>query len=274
MDDSLAAGYLARLGLDGVSVDAAGLAALQAAHLVAVPFENLDVWAGREVRCDETWTLSKVVERRRGGWCFELNGAFAALLEHLGFRVTRLAATVLLVDPSPFPDHLTIRVDLDRPWLVDVGFGVGTPRRPLPLDDLGPHHGGVSPYRLVGDEGHVVVERRRVRDGAWERCFRLEGSVDLPDLESSSRRLRESDNQFTAAPFATRALDAAAARVTWNDGRLVVRRPGSEVTALTPDPAATLRRWFWIDESLPVSSQDPACSSSATSSSGTSYHSE
>ena len=224
--------------------DIDGLASLQAAHLIAVPFENLDVWAGQMVRCDEAWVLDKIVARGRGGCCFELNGGFAALLDHAGFAVTRLAATVLLDDTqSPLPDHLTLRVELDRPYLVDVGFGVGTPRRPVPFAAFDPHNGGPSLYRFTGGD---IVERRRNRDGSWERCFRIEHAVELADLEPSSAYLQSTDNVFTAAPFATRALDDTTARVTWNRDRLVIHRDGSETITAQPDPESTLREWFGI----------------------------
>ncbi len=241
-------GYLARIGVTACpKIDRNGLATLQAAHLIAVPFENLDVHAGRDVSCDAERAVAKVVERRRGGWCFELNGAFAVLLEHLGFTVRRLAATVLLGEPTPIPDHLTLVVTVDRPYLVDVGFGSGTPRRPLPLDDPGPHHGGSGLYRFTTDGGQRVLERRRRRDGTWERCFRFDDApVTLADLEPSARHLATTDNRFTASPFATRALDDAAGRVTWNDGRLLIRRTGSELVTPTPDDRATLERWFGI----------------------------
>ncbi len=134
--------YLARIGLEGSGdVDFASLERLQRAHLTAVLFETLDVFHRRGVRTDSKWSVEKVVERHRGGWCFELNGAFAALLEAIGYQVTLLGAVVLLEGDDGQASHLTLRVDLDRPYLVDVGFGDGF-ARPLPLDDLGPHDGG------------------------------------------------------------------------------------------------------------------------------------
>ena len=92
-----------------------------------MPFENLDISAGRRIAIDEDAFVRKVVEERRGGFCYELNGAFAALLRAMGFRVTLLSARVPRTDGSHGPefDHLAIRVDLDDPWLADVGFGDG-----------------------------------------------------------------------------------------------------------------------------------------------------
>jgi N-hydroxyarylamine O-acetyltransferase len=101
------------------------LRSLHRAHLFTVPFENLDIHLGREIVCDESRILRKIVSERRGGFCYELNGAFAALLRALGFRVTLLSCRVARQDESYGPefDHLTLRVDLEEPWLADVGFG-------------------------------------------------------------------------------------------------------------------------------------------------------
>src|SRR5207249_5607863 len=98
---------------------------LHRAHLFAIPFENLDIAFGGEIICDEDAFLRKIIERHRGGFCYELNGAFAALLRSLGFQVSLLSARVPREDGSESPefDHLTLRVDLEEPWLADVGFG-------------------------------------------------------------------------------------------------------------------------------------------------------
>ena len=117
--------YLERIGVDEpVTVDLAGLTLLQERHLATVPFENLSIHLGEPIVLSEERLLEKVVGRRRGGFCYELNGAFAALLRSLGFEVTLLAARVFTpVGLGPPYDHMTLRVDLDEPWLADVGFG-------------------------------------------------------------------------------------------------------------------------------------------------------
>jgi N-hydroxyarylamine O-acetyltransferase len=74
---------------------------------------------------DQEAFVRKIVEHNRGGFCYELNGAFSMLLQALGFQVTLLSARVPLADGSDSPefDHLTLRVDLNEPWIADVGFG-------------------------------------------------------------------------------------------------------------------------------------------------------
>ena len=118
--------YLARITYDGPrDPTIATLRRLHRAHLLAVPFENLSIHRGERIELDESWILDKIVERRRGGFCYELNGAFSALLRALGFRVDRLAARVYGAGGEPgIPyDHMALRVRLERDWLADVGFG-------------------------------------------------------------------------------------------------------------------------------------------------------
>jgi N-hydroxyarylamine O-acetyltransferase len=125
VDDTTARTYLARIGAsmpDAPTRDA--LAELMARHLGSVPFENLSIHLAEPVSLDEPALVDKIVSRRRGGFCYELNGAFAMLLRHLGYDVTLLAARVYGGGGAgPLFDHLTLRVDLEQPWLVDVGFG-------------------------------------------------------------------------------------------------------------------------------------------------------
>jgi N-hydroxyarylamine O-acetyltransferase len=117
--------YLARISYSpGTTPTPETLRSLHRAHMVSVPFENLDISLGRPIVCDEPAFLRKIVDQLRGGFCYELNGAFAWLLRELGFKVTMLSARVPRADGSASPefDHLALRVDLDEPWLADVGF--------------------------------------------------------------------------------------------------------------------------------------------------------
>ncbi|PWT88955.1 MAG: acetyltransferase [Acidobacteria bacterium] len=118
--------YLNRIGYRGhPEPNLQTLAELQLLHLRTVPFENLDIHLGRQIVLDYDLLFDKVVRQRRGGFCYELNGTFGQLLSRLGFRVTMLSAGVAHETGGFGPDfdHMTLRVDLDEPWLVDVGFG-------------------------------------------------------------------------------------------------------------------------------------------------------
>lgn len=101
------------------------LALLQLKHLTTVPFENLDILSGRKIECTQEHFLEKIVTRHRGGFCYELNGAFSWLLRKLGFNITVVSARVKC-DAGGFGpefDHFTIIAHLDEDYLVDVGFG-------------------------------------------------------------------------------------------------------------------------------------------------------
>jgi N-hydroxyarylamine O-acetyltransferase len=100
---------------------------LHARHQLAVPFENLSIHLGEPIVLDEDSLFDKIVRRRRGGFCYELNGTFALLLEALGAQVSRVAARVYgEAGLGPPFDHLALIVrpaDGSGPWLADVGFG-------------------------------------------------------------------------------------------------------------------------------------------------------
>lgn len=239
--------YLGRLGLESQpTIDVAGLEQLQRAHLTRVPFENLDVFHRRGVSTSADWSVPKIVERGRGGWCFELNGAFAALLEELGFEVKRLAATVLHGGRSPIPTHLTIEVALDRPYLVDVGFGDSF-IKPLPLDSPGPHDGGTGQFGFSFHDGNVTLvfddgQGNQVEQYRFDREPR-----SLTDFDEASLWLQtEPGLQWTVSPFATRLIDGGPDRVTLLSDRIKVRRGGlwTEQQVEAGDWSETLDLWF------------------------------
>lgn len=127
--------YLERVGWTAPVVpDLATLSALQRAHVEAIPFENLDVQFGRPPGRDPEAIFAKLVNARRGGWCYEMNGLFGRMLEEIGFAVTPLSAGVMRQVRGDFAlgSHLCLMVSLDRDYLVDVGFGATLPE-PMPI---------------------------------------------------------------------------------------------------------------------------------------------
>lgn len=126
MDADQVQAYLERIGASAPAVaDAQALRELHLKHLMAVPFENLSIHLGEPVVLDPDALYDKIVRRRRGGFCYELNGLFARLLEALGFSVSLLSAKVFAPDGTLGPpfDHMVVLVELDQQWLADVGFG-------------------------------------------------------------------------------------------------------------------------------------------------------
>jgi len=126
--------YLKRIGYAAApAADASTLRGLHRAHAATIPFENLDIVLGRTIDLDLGHVQDKLVHHRRGGYCFEHNLLFAAVLERLGYEVTRLAARVQPARPGP-RTHMLLRVVADGdPWLADVGFGASL-IEPLPLE--------------------------------------------------------------------------------------------------------------------------------------------
>ncbi|OCC03997.1 arylamine N-acetyltransferase [Labrys sp. WJW] len=127
--------YLIRIGVTRpVSLDANGLTRLHRAHLTAFTWEALDAFMGWPSSIAPAAAFAKMVEGRRGGWCYEMNGLFGAALAALGFRVTRLCGGVnrAILGDVAIGNHLTLRVDLDRPYLAEVGLADGI-IEPVPL---------------------------------------------------------------------------------------------------------------------------------------------
>ena len=204
------------------------LAGLQLAHLVTVPFENLHVFHHRGVRTDVEWSYPKIVERKRGGWCFEVNGCFGALLRAVGFDVDYISCNVWNEPDGwgpPF-DHLglVVRIDGER-WFADVGFGDNC-LVPLPIRD-GEH---ASTPRLahveVADGAFELTEL--TPDGGWLKQLRGElRPVQLAEFEPRSEYLEHApDLGWSTKPFATRALDGDGSRLTLRRG-VLRQRTGS-----------------------------------------------
>ena len=243
-----AVAYLSRIGLSGpIGPGLDELERLQRAHLTSVAFENLDVFYRRGVHTNVAWSVPKIVDAGRGGWCYELNGAFANLLEMLGFKVKLLGATVVLgPEPLATPDHLALEVVLDRPYLVDVGFGDSF-TRPLPLDAEGPHDGGTGEFSFAFDDGATTLIAAG-DDGKPEPQYRFGANPHVAsDFDASSFRLQnEPGLRWTEQPFATRLLDGGPDRVTLLSDRIKFRRGGQWTEELVAEEnwAATLDRWF------------------------------
>lgn len=153
--------YLNRIGLNAApDVTPAGLAQVQRAHRLAIPFENLDIPLGCGIALDRAAVFEKLVHRRRGGYCFEQNGLFEDALRALGFSVRPLLARVLLGMETGVVAPLTHQLELvtfaGEDWIADAGFG-GSFCPPMPLAE-----GQSGP----GPDG--TVHRLRRADGsAW-----------------------------------------------------------------------------------------------------------
>jgi N-hydroxyarylamine O-acetyltransferase len=179
--------YFQRIGHTGTRVPTlATLRALQARHTLAIPFENLDTLAGRPVRLDLESLQGKLVQARRGGYCFEQNTLFREVLAALGFDVTALSARVVWERPAEEVrprTHMLLLVKLgEGEYLTDVGFGGLTPTAPLRLESdveqLTPH----ETFRVIRFERDFAVQAR-VR-GEWKPLYRFDLQAQAPvDIE-------------------------------------------------------------------------------------------
>lgn len=215
-------GYLKRINYSGsLSPTAATLRALQIAHLLAVPFENLSIHAGEPIVLEEDALFRKIVDGRRGGFCYEANGLFAGLLRALGFDVVMLAAGVAKKEGGfgPTFDHMTLMVTLADRWLVDVGFGDSF-LEPLLLDDRGEQVQGTRAFRIDTD-GPYLILMRRDDAGNWEPQYRFTlQPYTFADYEEMCRFHQTSpDSHFTKGRICSLATESG--RITLSDMRLI-----------------------------------------------------
>jgi N-hydroxyarylamine O-acetyltransferase len=239
--------YLARIAYAWPREPTVGvLRAVHSAHLYAVPFENLSIRRGDGVVLDEKALFDKIVRRRRGGFCYELNGLFSALLQALGFRVVQVAGRVG-VNGIPF-DHMALIVQLDEPLLADVGFGDSF-LAPLSVESRDPQDGGDGRrYRIADTEdGGLLLSRER--DGTWERqyAFTLETWPLSAYADGCRYHSTSPQSHFTQKTVVSRATETG--RITLSERRLIVTERGiRRETELADDAAVAdaLRELFGL----------------------------
>ncbi len=228
--------YLGRIGWSGPPPvpSSTALRALHEAHVGAVPFENLDVLLGRPIRLDLESLFAKLVAQRRGGYCFEQNTLFLAVLEALGFQAAPLAARVRLGSVEPRPrTHMLLRVELaEGPFLADVGFGGDGPLHPVPLEAGRETWAGAAGWRLRSED-ELWVLQGSADAGEWTDlyAFTLERQLAV-DYEMA--------NHYTSTHPHSRFVRNLVVQRSWRDRRVlllnrerVVRRgAGAESTAV------------------------------------------
>jgi len=168
--------YLRRIGFDGAPTPTLDvLGRLIERHASTIPFENIDVLAKRVPSLDLAALQRKLVQHRRGGYCFEQGSLFGAALRQAGFIVHGLEARVragVPADRITGRTHMALRVTLDNvDYLVDVGFGGQAPLAPLKLGMAGPQAAAGSVYRLADADGGSLLQLE-THDG-WIDCYLL-----------------------------------------------------------------------------------------------------
>jgi N-hydroxyarylamine O-acetyltransferase len=242
--------YLKRINYRGPLLpSAATLRELQLAHLQSVPFENLSIHSNEPIVLENEALFEKVVERLRGGFCYELNGLFAALLRALGFKVEMLSAGVATADGSFSPDfsHMTLLVELDQRWLVDVGFGDSF-REPLLLDSDDEQSQGERAYRIIADgEGRIMSQRNSGGEWTDQYRFTLQSRVYAEYAAMCHFHQTSPESHFTRGRICS--LATAGGRISLSEMRLITTN-GTERQELDlstdEEYASSLRENFGI----------------------------
>lgn len=177
--------YLARIGLRGHP----GFAELHRAHVSRILFENLDPLVGIAVSLEPDAIARKLVDHRRGGYCFEHNLLFMRALEALGATVEPMLARVRHGVPASTVNpltHLLLRVDYEGElWHADVGFGQGTLLEPIPFGPGGPYAQSGWTYRVVAEEELLVLQT--ADEGAWRDLYAFRPEpAPMIDIEVSN----------------------------------------------------------------------------------------
>ena len=209
-----------------VKPDAETLRGLHLAHMLNIPFENLDIGLKRPIQLSEEALWRKIVVNKRGGFCYELNGLFARLLQEIGFDVTYLNARVFNQEGKPGIefDHLALLVtipSLPTRWLADVGFGDSS-NQPLSLEERGEQVQGLRAYRLEQTpEGYILWQKNY--DDSWERqyFFDLTPRKFPEDYEAGCTYHQTSPkSSFTRGSIVSRATPDG--RISLEDGWFII----------------------------------------------------
>lgn len=241
--------YLERINYHGPTIPSAEtLRSLQLAHLQKVPFENLSIHAGESIVLEDGALFAKIVERRRGGFCYECNGLFAALLRALGFDVAMLSAEVANTQggySQPF-DHMTLMVSGPQRWLVDVGFGDSF-LEPLLLEERSEQVERERAYKIVDEDGYLILMRRDLNTWTPQYRFTLLPHHYEDFAEMCRYHQTSSESHFTQKRICSRATESG--RITLSEMRLIETRYDERherVLANQQEYDAALRQHFGI----------------------------
>jgi len=247
--------YLERINYKGpVKPNAQTLYDLHLAHMLAVPFENLDIGLNRPIHLNEQSIWDKIITNKRGGFCYELNGLFAWLLQEIGFNVTYLNARVYNQegDLGLDFDHLTLLVQIPGQsdhWLADVGFGDSF-TEPLRFEEQGAQRQSLRAYKLEQTSDGFVVWQKSY-DGAWERqyFFDLEShSFPLEYTTACQYHQTSPKSSFTRGSIISKATPDG--RISLEDKRLITTTNGiktEQTVTADKEYRSLLKEYFGVE---------------------------
>lgn len=234
--------YLQRIHYHGSTAPTVDtLRGIHRAHLLTVPFENLDIHRNKSIVLDEAALFEKIVVNRRGGYCYELNGLLASLHRALGFDVTMFSSNVIHGGIPAEIDHLTLLIQLDDRIIVDVGFGDSS-RLPLRLEEGGEQYGVGQRYRFTQVDGRWTLWSGADNNG-WYDEYSFDVAMTpltLHDFENANRYYQTSpESYFVQGRICSRATDDG--RISLTGDSLIVTRNGQREETPIADEQAFVR---------------------------------
>lgn len=224
--------YCQRIGYTGSrEVSPATLHGLHLAHTHTVPFENLDIHLGQPLSLNAADLFTKIVTRKRGGYCYEVNSFFALILQALGFQVQGLLARVLYGFSTLRPrSHQLLLITVeDEAWIADVGFGHNSLRAPLRLTPGVVDQQGPDTFRLWGEAGQALC-LQKVLEGQWHDlyAFTLEPYLPVDYIPLNYWNSTSPDSLFTQKKICT--MPTATGRIVAVDTEFKIRTQESTQT--------------------------------------------
>ncbi|MCO5207205.1 MAG: arylamine N-acetyltransferase [Anaerolineae bacterium] len=241
--------YLGRIGFSGsLEPTADTLRQLHRAHMLTVPFENLDISLGNRIELDLPLLYEKIVTRRRGGFCYELNGLFAWLLCELGYDVVLLSARVFSSGSfnAEF-DHLLLLVDTGEQLIADIGFGDSF-IEPLGFTQIGRDTSGRS-YRFIEADSNWILQQQQPL-AAWQTQYKFTlRPRQLADFRPMCHYHQTSPHSgFTRKSICSLTLPDG--RVSLSANQLIVTKTGQRHEQTIPDTTAyrvVLQQHFGVE---------------------------
>lgn len=228
--------YLRRINLSKkISVNFECLKSIHHAQHTSIAFENFDICLGKSIHLEPESIFQKLVNQKRGGYCFELNGLLLLALQTFKFEVRPLLGRVHLSGEPGGKSHQTLLITLNgKKWIVDAGFGAESPPTPIPLTDNEPITFGNQTYRLIESKlfGYMLQSKP---DDNWKNLYSFDLShvFDIDIKFGNHFTSTSPDSFFTNARMA--ALPIKEGMLTLHNYRLKKVVNGKEEVILLKD---------------------------------------